>query len=123
MKPNETNKSTAGKGIRGWELSNLDPELFDLRVIEAFGECAECPFLKFCSNPLDSVREMTPKRGETLELGREEHEEGERDVYYALLLEEETRFILLQEHKYCWSDVSYISEEQVPASMLEGLKG
>lgn len=119
MKSNETIKSTAGKGIRGWELSNLDPELFDLRVIEAFGECAECPFLKSCPAPGASMREMTPKRGKAVELGREEYEQGKRHVYFALILEEETKFILLRESEYVWADVFYISEEQVPASMLE----
>jgi hypothetical protein len=117
MKSDEATKN----GIRGWELSNLDPELFDLRVVEVSGKCAECPFLKLCPAPGASMREMTPKRGEAMELGREEYEQGKRHVYFALILEEETKFILLRESEYFWADVFYISEEQVPASMLEVL--
>jgi hypothetical protein len=121
MKSDERIKCTERKGIRGWELSNLDPELFDLRVVEVFGECAKCAFLESCPTPGASMREMTPKRGEAVELGREESEKGKRDIYFALVLEEETKFILLRESEYFWADVFYISEEQVPASMLEGL--
>lgn len=117
MKLKQSIGTAARNSIRGWELQNHDPELFDLRVVEVFGECAKCPFLKFCSTPSDSIREIIPRRGHLVELGRKEAEEEDTDVYFALILEEETRFILLRDHKYYWADISYISGEQVPTAM------
>jgi hypothetical protein len=101
--------------IRGWELENFDPELFDLKVTELAGGCKNCAYLSDCALPSESIRQLTPKKGNLVKLAQEETDAGDTLAYYALEDGGNVRFILFKEPKYYWATASYISEDQAPA--------
>ncbi len=109
------------RGIRGWELANPDPELFDTKIIEVFGACKACHAREMCDTPSESIRELAPKIGEIVELGAECNDEGETLCYYALLSSAEPKFILKREPRYQWARAFVIPEEQVPMNALSAL--
>ncbi len=122
MKTKTGSRDPVGAGIRGWELSNPDPDLFETRVVKVFGNCAECEILHQCTTPCESIRELVPRRGELIELGMEEYGDEERTVYYILKLETERRFVVLFEHKYFWSRLQFVPEEELPESIQPALQ-
>lgn len=110
------------QGIKGWELANLDPELFDTRVVAVYGStCPDCEYLTRCETPCDSIRELVPKTGEVIELGREEDLEGDQNIYYAHVSGQDTRYIMMREPRHLWAKASYVPQERIPTYMLRTL--
>jgi len=106
--------------IRGFELANMDPERFDTQVIEVSEACKDCEYLDRCITPGESVRQLTPKKGKVLQLASEKMGGGDVIAYYALVSEEDVRYIRLKQPKHYWASACYIPEEQVPPWMLTG---
>ncbi len=107
------------EGIRGWELTNLDPEQFTTRIVEVYGFCGQCEYCFECASPCESVRELVPRRGKVVEIGRQEDETGDKSVYYALVMaNKRVKYILMREPKHYWARAYYIPKEEVPASFL-----
>ncbi len=100
--------------LRGWELNNPDPHLFDRKVLTIFGNCTECTSLSGCPSPCESVRQLAPKKGELIGLGCDISSEEESICYFAWIHEKESKYILLREPKYLWARASYVAERQVP---------
>lgn len=109
---------TCKAGIRGWELANLDPEAFDMQIVSIPETCKNCEYLDRCGTPSESVRQLEPKNGELVQLGREKTGGGETVSYFSLSSQEGIRYIQLNEPKHYWATASYIPEEQVPLWML-----
>jgi hypothetical protein len=113
--------SAAVKGIEGWELANLDLELFDSEVLEVYGDCQSCCYLSECDYPCASKRRLTPKRGKLVELCCQSNTAGERLAFYALIVSRNTRFIQLREPEHYWATASYIGIDQLPEEVLAEL--
>ncbi len=106
------------KGIRGWELTNPDPRVFESRNVEVYGDCKNCPFLGDCRTPCESVRELRPKKGDIYELGSEISKEGEKSTYYAFIFGNEKKLIHVTDHKWFWTEIAYVAEEELPESLV-----
>lgn len=114
---------TCENAIRGWELANLDPEMFDVQIIEVSEVCRRCEHLEKCDTPGESMRQLTPKKGKLVRLGHERRKGGDAIGYYSLITGEDARFVLLKQPKHYWATACYVSEDQVPPWMLAGLSG
>ena len=107
--------------VRGWELNNPDPDLFDLQVVEIFGSCLECEHCVECCVPCESVRRLAPKEGRIVGLGHEKDGDNPMMSYFALLVGEEVKFIRLSSPESYWATASCVSHEHVPAWALSQL--
>lgn len=107
--------------LSGWELNNPDWNAFDIQVMEILGECRHCDEVDGCSMPCESVRRLVPKEGRIVGLGHQ-HESGKPKLsYFALLNDNEVKFIMLSSPDYLWARASYISHEHVPDWALSQL--
>jgi len=113
--------NTGENVIRGWELANLDPEMFDAQIIEVSEVCKGCEYLDKCDTPGESMRQLKPKKGKLVQLGREQVGDGDVVDYYSLINEEDARYVLLKQPKHYWATACYVSEDQVPPWMLSAL--
>ena len=113
--------NTGDNVIHGWELANPDPEKFDIRILEVSEKCKNCEYLDRCNSPVESMRQLIPKKGRLVQLGREQIGDGEIIDYYSLIGEEDARYVLLKQPKYYWATACYVSEDQVPPWMLAAL--
>ena len=110
-------------GICGYELNNPDMEMFETSIIEVLGSCQNCDFIGTCLTPCESVRCLTPRYGQLVDLGRKPAENGTLTTYYALRHKEKTKFIKLSEPDHRWARASCIGIEQVPNWALSQLNG
>jgi hypothetical protein len=112
---------TCEDSIRGWELANLDPEMFDVQIIEVSEGCRHCEHLDKCGAPSESMRQLTPKNGRLVRLGQEQRKGDGVFDYYSLISGKDARYVLLKQPKHYWATACYVSEDQVPPWMLDGL--
>jgi len=106
----------------GWQLNNPDQDIFDVEIMEVFGECRDCEQAVYgCTMPCEAVRRLVPKEGRIIKLGHENESGKAKLSYFALLNQGDVRFILLRTPDYLWATASYISHEQVPAWALSKL--
>jgi len=105
----------------GWELNNPDNDIFDIEILEVFGECGNCELLGECTAPCASMRRLVPKEGRIVELGHEREKGGPKMSYFALMNQEEVKFILLSEPDHYWAKASYVAHEEVPPWALSQL--
>ena len=110
-----------GKELLGWELNNLDHEIFDLEVMEILGGCRNCELAPGCTLPCESVRRLVPRKGTIIGLGSEKEDDKPAMSYFALLNQDEVKFILLSAPDHYWATASYIAHEQVPDWALSRL--
>lgn len=117
----------AGKGkamdlqaddLYGWELNNPDYDVFDVQIVEILGGCGKCEHAAECTTPCESMRRLVPKEGRVIGLGYK-HEEGKPKIsYFALVKQDEVKFIQLSAPDHYWATASYISHDQVPGWAL-----
>ena len=105
----------------GWELNNPDNEIFDVEVMEVFGDCGDCEFLGECLTPCASMRRLVPREGRIVKLGQEKEKGGPMMSYFALLNENNVKYILLSEPDHYWARAKYVTPEQVPSWALSQL--
>ena len=67
------------------------------------------------------MRRLVPKEGKIVKLGHEREKGGPKMSYYALLNQEEVKFILLSEPDHYWAKTSYPAHEDVPPWALSQL--
>ena len=108
--------------IIGWELSNPDPGVFKLDVLD--GACGRV--ITEEPNPCEPLpeqtfRRLTLKRGELHFLGRELRESGVAGGYYAQVSEEEIRFLLFKAPPGRWASAQFVKADEVPACSLREL--
>ncbi len=102
----------------GWELNNPDIEVFDTHIVEVFGACKTCEYVDECVTPCESVRRLVPKEGAVVMLGHLKESNGPKMTYFALVNQNDVKFILLSEPDHYWAKASYIARENVPAWAL-----
>lgn len=105
----------------GWQLNNPDQDMFDVKIMEVFGECRNCELTVECAVPSESLRCLVPKEGRIIGLGHEKESGKPRISYFALLNQRGVKFILLNTPDHSWATASYISRAQVPAWALSQL--
>ena len=110
-----------GNDLSGWELNNPDQDVFDIQVMEVFGACVACDVVGECAMPCESVRRLVPKEGTIVGLGHEQEMGKPRRSYFALLNDNDVKFILLSTPEYLWATASYVSPDQVPEWALSQL--
>jgi hypothetical protein len=110
-----------GSNLCGWELNNPDDDIFDIEIMEVFGDCGDCELLGECTTPCASVRRLVPKEGRIVELGHEREQGGPKMSYFALLNQDGVKFILLSEPDHYWARAGYVAHEQVPPWALSQL--
>ncbi|MEM5786113.1 MAG: hypothetical protein AAGU11_02270 [Syntrophobacteraceae bacterium] len=108
--------------ICGYELNNPDYSIFEAKVVEVHGPCNECEFLGRCLTPCQSVRCLTPRQGQLVNLGLEA-KSGTKVSYFAVVHEDFTSYYQLDEPDHWWARASCINEEQVPNWALSRLNG
>lgn len=121
----ESTMDEEGNSLCGWELNNPDSEIFDIEVLEVFGDCGTCELLGECTTPCASMRRLVPREGTIVELGHEREKGGPKVSYFALLKQDGVKFILLSEPDHYWAKASYVAHEQVPTwamSQLDPMK-
>jgi hypothetical protein len=109
-------------GICGWELNNLDPELFETQILEVSGACKHCEHLHRCSVPSESVRCLVPREGELFGLGQESPEEGLNLSYFAWVNGDAVRFIQLSEPHHYWAKARWVEKGDIPPLGLAQLE-
>lgn len=113
--------------LEGWELGNPDQSLFKTEVIKIHGDCKNCPYVKKCDVPCESIRKLVPKDGYLEKLAIETNEEGDEISYYALIKKEKIELIELRIPKDQWATATIISENNLPphvqAALNERRKG
>ncbi len=107
-------------GICGYELNNPDMDMFDTRILAVHGPCGDCDFAGTCLTPCESVRCLTPKKGNLVELGRE-RTRGARITYFAVLEDDKASFVRLSEPDHYWAKLTPIGQDQVPNWALSRL--
>lgn len=110
-----------GNNLCGWELNNPDDDMFDIEIMEVFGDCGDCVLLGECTTPCASMRRLVPKEGKIVELGNQREKGGLKMSYFALMKEEQVKFILLSEPDHYWAKASYVAHEEVPPWALSQL--
>jgi len=110
-----------GHDLCGWQLNNPDQDIFDVEVLEIFGDCSTCEFAGECLIPCESIRRLVPKEGRIVGLGHEKERGEPKMSYFALLKQDEVKFIVLSTPDYFWATANYIADEEVPAWALSQL--
>jgi hypothetical protein len=108
--------------ICGWELNNPDPQLFDSRVLEVSSSCKDCKKVANCPVASEAIRCLVPKRGELVELDRGRTEDGKRFTYFALVHDEDMKFIEVLEPEHYWAKAACVDSKDLPQEAMTLLR-